>query len=291
MRSRLAMAFMPLWFLLGVLTMSALLSYGILLVFGDVWALQKLIGRIALALLLLSIFPLRKMLALSWGDLGFAPVQVMLRQIARGFGLALLTLMPAMLILYALDIQQWDDGRGWTIGKLLEKTLLALLIGLLVGLGEESLFRGLLWSSLNARVGAVMAALLSAVYFAYLHFLNAKTEIPYAELDFASPWRLLAEGFSHWLQPDIYPAWLALLMVGLFLAALRWRYTQSLGLCIGCHAGWVWLIRMMKELCNPNPDSPLLGWVSSYDAIIGPFISIWLAVGLLWMIKLDPKQT
>lgn len=282
----------PLVWLSIVLVIACLLSYGLLIAFGDFWPLHKLVSKVTLLLLLLSIFPLKRLMDLSWAKLGFTPWKRMLRQYGTGLLVSLVSLLPVMLALYALDVQQWDVNRHWSPSKILEKAFLSLFFASLIGIGEEILFRGLLWGSLKNKIGWIYATAISAVYYAYLHFLTVKTQISYNDLTFASPWKLLAEAFANWLNPSIYSAWTSLLMVGLFLAVLRRHYTHGLALCIGCHAGWVWQIKIMKDLCNPNPNSDLSFLISQYDGVIGPLVSLWLAVSLIvWLSWLRATHT
>ena len=189
--------------------------------------------------------------------------------------------MPVILTLYMLDVQIIDETKNWTIGKIAEKIGLGLLLSLLIGLFEEILFRGLLLTSLKQKISGLAAILVSSFYYAGLHFLKSKTSIPYQELSFSSGFKLMAEAFSNCFNPEIFGAFVSLLAVGIFLATLRSHIPQSLGLCIGCHCGWVWQIKTSKELFNVNPQSDYLYLVSNYDGVIGPLVSCWLGLAIL----------
>lgn len=275
----------PLLVLLALVVGSSLLSYGILRLTGDVLPLAKLISKATLVLLLLSIFPFKRYLRLSWADLGFAPAAVFFRQLGFGLLLGLVTLLPVLLTLYALDVQIWDDGRTWSSGKLIWKIAVALFLSLLIGLGEEVLFRGLLLSGLRRKLPLLAAVVISSLYFALLHFLKSKTQIPYDQQAPASGLFLAVEAFGNWLNPEIIDALIALFMVGAFLAVVRVSIPNSLGWCMGCHAGWVWQIKLTKDLFNVNPQSEYLYWVSGYDGVVGPLVAVWLAIAIaigLW---------
>ena len=274
----------PLAGLILLAAVASLLGFALLQLTGDILPLEKLISKLTLILLLLSIFPLRKLLQLSWQDLGFASPKVFFQQMGQGLLLALLTLLPVLLTLYWLDVQVWDQGRAWSPAKIAEKTSLALLLAILIALGEEMLFRGLLLGSLRRRLPVVFAIGISAIYYAALHFLKSKTHIPYAQQTVDSGFQLMAEAFANWLNPAIQTAFIGLFVVGVFLAALRTRVPNSLGLCIGCHAGWVWQIKVCKDFFNVNPQADYLFLVSNYDGVVGPLVSVWLTIALLiWM--------
>lgn len=279
----------PLLVLMALVAGSSLLSYGILRLTGDVLPLAKLISKATLVLLLLSIWPFKRYLRLSWTELGFAPAKVFFRQLGLGLLLGLVTLLPVLLTLYALDVQVWDDGRTWSFGKLIWKIAVALFLSLLIGLGEEVLFRGLLLSGLRQRLPLLAAVAVSSLYFALLHFLKSKTPIPYDQQTPTSGLYMAVEAFGNWLNPEILDALIALFMVGAFLAVVRVSMPNSLGMCMGCHAGWVWQIKLAKDLFNVDPQSEHFYLVSAYDGVIGPLVSLWLATAIaiwLWMRKL-----
>lgn len=284
---RLTMMFAPLAIIVGLSAVASLLGFGLLRLAGDVLPLHKVISKLTLILLLLSIFPLRNMLRLSWAELGFTPAPRFFKQMGQGLLFAVLTLAPVLLLLYALDVHVWDSSRIWTPGKVLEKTALSLFLALLIGVGEEMLFRGLLLSALRRRLPLLAAMGVSAFYYAALHFLKSKTQIPHAEQTLGSGFRLMAEAFVNWLDPRYLTALLALFVVGVFLAVLRTRVPQSLGLCIGCHAGWVWQIKISKDLCNVNPQSDYLYLVNTaYDGVVGPLVGVWLTIAVWAWLKI-----
>ncbi|QPK63474.1 CPBP family intramembrane metalloprotease [Methylomonas sp. LL1] len=293
MRS-MVFALLPLALLLALAVVACVLGYGVLHLISDELPLAKVISKTTQILLLLSIFPLKKILNLNWSDFGFTAPARFFKQMGQGLMLALITLLPVLLILYFLDVHVWDGGRTWTAGKVFEKVGLGLFLAMLIAIGEELLFRGLLFGSLRHKLPVCAAIVISSFYYAALHFLKSKTQIPYDQQTFASGFELMAEAFANWLNPNIISALIALFMVGVFLAVLRSRVPQSLGLCVGCHAGWVWQIKVSKDLCNVNPESDYLYLVSAYDGVVGPLVSLWLAVAIgvwLWVRRVWLKKS
>ena len=120
------------------------------------------------------------------------------------------------------------------------------------------------------------AIVISSIYYASLHFLNSHSRFSYDEMTFFSGFIMLGEALVNVFNADNIPAFSALLMVGVFLAVVRTRVSESLGLCIGCHTAWVWQIKMNKSLFNLDPDSAYFYLVSSYDGIIGPLVTVWM---------------
>ncbi len=271
-------AVIPLLILLFFAALAAVVSYFILLWAGDLVSMRKLVSKAAQIFLLFSIFPLRRYLKLSWTDVGFAPKKLFFNQIGQGLLLGLLTLSPVMLVLYSLDIQIIDQTKQWTLDKVLIRSSLALLLALLISFGEEPLFSGILLAGLRKKMTVLWAVLLTASYYSAFHFVKTKTHIPYQELHIGSGFQLMGEAFANVLNPEIISAFIALLVVGIFLATIRTEFAGSIGICIGCHAAWVWQIKLGKDFFNTNPESEYYYLVSAYyDGIVGYLVAIWLA--------------
>ncbi len=277
----------PLSVLFAIITLACGLGYSILLIFGDIYSLNKLISRLSQLLLVLSIFPCRHYLQLSWKELGFSANSLFFRQLYWGFLAGIATLLPVFIILYALGVNEFDATKTWTISKIITKTSIALLLSLLISLVEEPLFRGLLLTSLQKKLTVTTAIAVSACYYGSLHFLETSNEIPYAQLTFSSGFILFAQALKHWMNPAMSSAFIALVMVGVFLGVVRTQIPQSLGLCIGLHASWVWQIKLTKIFFNPHYLSKYFYLVSAYDGLVGPLIAVWLGFILVayWLKK------
>jgi membrane protease YdiL (CAAX protease family) len=255
---------------------ACLLGYPVTLVLGDLSILRKIIHRLTQIFLVLSIFPAMAYLKLKKEDLGFTAKSVFLKQLQQGFGIGLVTLMPIFIILYVLGVNVADTSQPWTVGFMAEKMIMSLLLALLIGVVEESVFRGMLLAGLKKNMPVFAAILISSAYFAALHFLDSKTEIPRQQLNVFSGFILLGEAIENVLNPKNASAFFSLLMVGAFLAVLRTQIKESLGLCIGCHAGWVWQIKVSGSLFNTDYSSEYLYLVSSYNYVVGPLVTGWL---------------
>ena len=242
--------------------------------------LSKIITKATQLFLVLSIFPAMAYLKFNKHDLGFAEPAVFFKQILSGLGLGFITLMPVFIALYMLGINVVDQSELWTAGFIAKKTILSLLLALLIAVFEESVFRGVLLAGLKKNMPVITAVLISSTYYAGLHFLNSKTEIPFEQAQLLSGFTLLGEAFANLLNPAILSAFIALLVVGVFLGTIRAQVKESLGLCIGCHTCWVWQIKMSKTLFNTDHGSEYIYLVSSYDGIVGPLVTVWLSLAI-----------
>jgi len=192
----------------------------------------------------------------------------------------LITLMPVFIAQYVLKINVIDDAHTWSVEWVVRNMAISLLLALIISLIEEPLFRGILLVGLNKKMPVAAAILLSSTYYAALHFLSSKTDIPVQDINLFSGFKLLGEAVGNLLNPNILSAFFALLLVGIFLGVLRTQVKSSLGLCIGCHTCWVWQIKMSKQLFNTDFSSDYLYLVSSYDGVIGPLVTGWLMLAI-----------
>lgn len=278
---RLLYALVPLLVLLTAISLACIVGYFIVQGIGDFVPFRKIISKSTQLFLVLSIFPAMAYLKINKEELGFAAKKVFLKQLLQGFGLGFMTLMPVFIVLTMLKINVIDETQLWTVGLLARNMAISLLLALIISLIEEPLFRGILLVGLSKKVPVMAAILISSTYYAALHFLSSKTDIPVQDLNVFSGFKLLGEAVGNLLNPNILSAFFALLMVGVFLAVLRTQVKAGLGLCIGCHTCWVWQIKMSKKLFNTDFSSDYLYLVSSYDGVIGPLVTVWLMLAIV----------
>ncbi|MDO9162685.1 MAG: type II CAAX endopeptidase family protein [Methylococcaceae bacterium] len=285
-------ALMPLLVLLAITSNACLLAYLIAWGMDDPSLLRKLIIRITQISLLLSIYPLMRTLKLTKEDLGLAEKKIFISQLLRGFGLGILTLLPIFIVLYLFEINVFDDSQPWSVGLVLKKITIALLLASLIGIVEEMVFRGMLLAGLRRNLPVIAAVLLTSTYYAALHFLDSKSPVSAANFSLLTSFQLLIEAFINIFNPDNTAAFCALLMVGIFLAVIRVNNKHSLAVCIGCHAGWVFQIKMSKSLFNTNPNSEYLAIFEGHSGgILGPLATVWLAVLVVGYIFYKKNQS
>jgi hypothetical protein len=162
--------------------------------------------------------------------------------------------------------------------KIVLKLFEALLSGVLVGLIEETFFRGFLLLHLRRYIGTVLAVAFSTMLYAFAHFivpvakprrfvlesfepLRGVYELP----AFVTPYRDLAE---------TAPFFVTLVVLGLLLslAALR---TRSLFLPIALHAAAVTVVvRGQRLFLRPIPGAEIPIWLAILGAG-GAFVLVW----------------
>ncbi|MGZ8216811.1 CPBP family intramembrane glutamic endopeptidase [Methylomagnum sp.] len=267
----------PFLYLLACAAIASTVAYPLFLLIGgdDGRDLRVLVSRGGQVFLILGLYFIAKRLRLGWVDLGFD--RAFPRQWIIGLGLGVLMLGLHVLGLLALDIRglNLDMPHGGRLFAVLGK---ALATGIAVALLEEMIFRGVLFAALRKTTGPVAAVLISAFYYAGLHFLGSKWVPP--EVGWDTGFQVAVAGFAHLtaITPD---AFLALFVAGVMLGCVRNFLPRGLGYCMGLHAGWVFVIKTAKPLTHVMPNAHWSFLVSGYDRVIGCLSAAWLAVLIL----------
>lgn len=213
----------------------------------------------------------------SWADAGWPRRAGGARTIARAFAIGALTLLAV-----------W--GAGWIMGiyapgEARPARLADALIGaLLVGVLEETLFRGLLFGQLRRRMGFASSAALSSLLFAAMHFAKPAPPVGVVHGHWYSGLTLVPFMFGH-LNPRhfvIFPYALTLFVMGLALCALTERKGDVRG-AVGLHAGWVFGLRagalfLTRAHGEPNAwfgpgAQPAYGYLAT--AVTALFAVVW----------------
>jgi membrane protease YdiL (CAAX protease family) len=274
-------ALLPLVYLSAAALLAAAFAYPLYLLSGGGIGLRSLVSRGALVFLILGGYLLVRKLGLDLAQLGFARGgSGFPRQAIQGFGLGVLMLALHTLALLALDVRVMDPDDWKSTAEGLSTLAKALGTGIAIALIEETIFRGLLFTALRRLAGVGTAIVVSAFYYAILHFLKTDWKPKGAEVAWDTGFRLLADAFGH-LAVLPFDSLLALFLAGVLLGCVRTAFPLGLGYCVGLHAGWVFVIRSAKALTNGLPDGRHAYLVGGYDGIIGYLAAGWIGVLVL----------
>jgi membrane protease YdiL (CAAX protease family) len=125
--------------------------------------------------------------------------------------------------------------------KTVRKALLGAAGAALIGVGEETLFRGVLLRRLVLDYGARTGILVTTAVYAIVHALRGGERLTTTGV--WAGWARTASLFSPLADPTVWPGVAGLFALGLVLAMLR-RRTGSLWVPIGVHAAWVGVFRV-----------------------------------------------
>lgn len=196
------------------------------------------------------------------------PKRTFLRDLLAGWmsGLLILILLSGALILFG--VRSIDFPPGVWLPLLLKTTLVALIGGLLIGFIEETFFRGGLFGAIRRDHGFGVTLLLSSLFYAGLHFIDPQPVTGPEAGSWYSGLLILSGAFSQFTEWRIFDSFLALFGLGAFFAVVRER-TGNIAYCIGLHAGFVFVIKIVRKFSDLNPDSALAFMVGNYDGMIG----------------------
>jgi membrane protease YdiL (CAAX protease family) len=274
--------FLLLALMLVCLIGGALLAYPAYLLVHPLnphWPLHRIADRVSMLLLLISLGWLLRHLGVANRvalGLGLPPQRFALR-LAGALLLGVLSMLPAIALLFAMGIRVAKPGlplEAAAIGEILAK---GLLTGLVVGFIEETLLRGAMYSAIERQSGPYAAVALTALIYAAVHFLNS-VHIPPDQVSWESSLQLLRGTFSAYSHPlQISDSFLALGAVGVLLGLVRLR-SGNIAACIGLHTGWVWVISCTLEFTIRNPESSWSFLAGTYDGVIGYLVLVWTLV-------------
>ncbi len=240
---------------------------------------ERVLSRSVILAALLLLAPFLKWFGWSRAELGFRGPK--LRPLALSWGLGALLIAPMIAVFALTGYRVIDDRVAYAAAPFLWGCLGALGSGALVGLIEETVFRGFLLSAFKAAWGFVPAAVASSAIYAAVHFLTAATAPTVIDwtTGFAMAARSLA-GLSGAALAD-WPSLLSLLLLGLALCLVRER-SGSLYACIGLHAAFVTCIRLLKDVTVRDVVNPYAWLAGEYNHFVGHLATTWLLlIGLI----------
>jgi membrane protease YdiL (CAAX protease family) len=212
-------------------------------------------------------------------------VATLLGHLLAGILIGALILCIIIGIFYVAGAKDYDPD--FTVGLIWN----ALLIGLVVGLIEEIVFRGVVLQNLHADMKAFFAVLFASAFFAAMHFIQPlPAEIvetgsapAFNEFHILNGFRILPSQFANFGHfGQIWPFFLGLFLIGAALS-VAYVHTRTLYLSIGIHAGFVAVNKLDGALFTDvaGRSKLLFGvardWYMSYtDSLI-----CWLATAAL----------
>lgn len=241
---------------------------------------QKILSRGVLLFVALGLIPVWRMAGLSAAGIGLSPMEW--KPVMKAYPLGIVLLFPVMLFYLEVEYRVWDDRVDYAGLEFWRFIVLGIGSGILVGVFEETLFRGVLFSVLRRSASFVTTTSVVAVLYASVHFLNGG-EPPSPDIGSAVvPTHAWYSGYTYVYDALVgftdplgaLDSFIALCLLGVLLCWVRERV--GLWWCIGLHAAWVFAIRCFKEVTVRDVHSPFQFWASSYDSFVGHLVSIWL---------------
>ena len=273
-----------LLYLFAAALLSALLYYPVFQALNAFWEIRpdRVFYRLVMVISLLGFWPLVTLLDMNNRvALGYSlPHGHFLRTLGKGLGIGvvIMTLHACLLVLIGA---RFPDPGGIDFNALALALFTGLLSGLLVGVIEESFFRGALQHGMRRQTSLLLSIICVNLFYAAVHFTRPPMVTDATSLDWYSGWAMLAGMLHKYANFSAFmDSFLTLFVAGLLLSLVRER-TGNIILCIGIHAGWVLSIRVAREVTNAASDTPAALLIGSYDYITG-----WAATLLLGLVTL-----
>lgn len=248
---------------------------------------EKLLRHVGRLLLYLVFFLMIRWLGVNnRRDLGYDLARGrFLAQMGLGWLAGLWLLGSLVFLLWLLEIRYYAPaGSLADVGRHIVSNLIGGAIsGILIGLLEETFFRGMVYSAVRRESGIAVAVVLSSAFYAAMHFISASAPPAGTPLAWDSGLALLPSVGSNLLDLGHLDSFIALFVAGVLLALVR-EYTGNIALAIGIHAGWVTVIKETKYLLDTNRASDLIWLVGSYDEISGLLGAVLLSLSTLPLI-------
>jgi membrane protease YdiL (CAAX protease family) len=213
----------------------------------------------------------------SWRDVGLGAPERR-RDVWVGFAVALagmIALVGAMHWAGALRFF-W---RYPSFEKGVQKALLGTVAAILIGPGEEILFRGILLGGLMQHLRRGAAVAWTTAIYAVVHFLRGGKQV--GEVSMWSGVERLASAFAPLADWAILPGLAGFVLLGLVLAHARLG-SGALYLPIGLHIGWVFTLRAGRVIMD-FPLQPGLFWGERRPPIVSG-IAGWAAIAATFLV-------
>jgi len=199
------------------------------------------------------------------------------RYFIGGFGGGLVIIVVVESCLFVLGMRQIDPDLHQGLAALGRAVMTALLSGVVVGVTEEMLFRGAIFTGLARYSGRLYALIMSSVFYSAVHFLDLGTLPHGTAVNWLTGVSALGSLFGRFSDPQIYDSFLSLFALGVLFGLARW-HTGNIILCAGLHAGIVTINKIFSYTTDYRPGGAYSFLVNVYDNTTGHLATFWLAL-------------
>ncbi|MEM7098235.1 MAG: CPBP family intramembrane glutamic endopeptidase [Pseudomonadota bacterium] len=234
---------------------------------------EKVLSRSILLFAAIGLVPLWRKLGLNSQGIGLAPFDRAVLRPAYLIGVALI--LPLLLFYAVTGFRVWNTAIDLSGLDFWRFVLVAFVSAWLVGIFEESLFRGVFFGSVFEKFGFWFAAVSSSAFYSAVHFIGGVDDVVVENVGFTTGFKMVGLAFTQFTQmSEIWDSALSLFLLGMLFCVVRVRV--GLWACIALHSAWVFGIRTFKELTVRDVVNPFASWTGEYDHFVGNLASVWL---------------
>lgn len=271
-------------YVLAIFVLTAVTSYPVFLGLELLGLRDMPFDEMVLRLLklygLLGLWPLLSSFALNtragWGYGPSRSQRGFFKGLVLGATIGIASMAFVVSILLVFEIRVVRPGVVLSPLVLTVVLLQSAFAGLMVGFIEETWFRGALQTSIARVSNSAFAIVFIAVVYGAMHFVSADISIPADEVRWLSGTAVLFTSLHGFRDPDFFDSLFALVAGGLLLGLIRYR-TGRIAECIGIHAGWVMVVKMLRQTTYPNAEASWSFIIGSYDGVIGLLAGLWFS--------------
>jgi membrane protease YdiL (CAAX protease family) len=268
-------------FIILVIVSGPLIAYPLyvsLLTITDI-EFHKLIGHATLLCgLLLGFIYLRiNNIPFSKG-FGYAlPRKLFVKQMLTGIGFGILIIICLVLTLFLTGVYEVENDLNLSINQLIKIILTVFVAGSVVGLIEETIFRGFLFSGLHKKTNALTTIMLTSLVYAAVHFIKYREIENGIVVNWYTGLEMIPDALFRFRDPAIIDSFLTLFALGVLLSLIRLR-NGNIAMAAGVHAGIVIMIKLSGEFSDYAANNAYPFLVNKYDHLLGYLAFVWLVL-------------
>lgn len=276
--------FILVFYLLSACLLGCLMAYPIYSI--STLDFERAISRSILVCVILLFYPAYKYLQFdNPAEIGLLK-QERIKTTFNAWVIGIVMLMPLTIFFFSCGFRVWEPLSEQSLSSATAAVALAIISGVIIGLVEETLFRGFIQTSLIKKYSPVFSILVVNLIYSSVHFLEAPEFGATDDPHWYSGFTLFLSAFKPLLNlHQEWDSWLALFMAGVFLSVVCIR-THNLFWCIGLHAGWVTHIKILKTFTDRDSAAVCRQWTGNYDNYTGELSIIWISLLLVigWLL-------
>jgi len=244
-------------------------------------ALNKAIKYGTILLAILFIIPAMKYKKIYAKEkLGFlCPKKDFLKNVFKGFLVSIVLSLPLLFFMNFLEIRNFNFTQITIDSYFFISLLIIIFLSFLISFIEESFFRGILIQKNKFLMNNIFILFSSSIVYSIFHFLKLPLILDENIYWYTGILEVL-NLFSNLFTSISYDAALTLFVFGILLGIIRQCFnTVSYG--IGIHAGFVFVIKNIRQNTSVNFDSNYNYLLSPYDHFTGHLSTIWICILIL----------
>ncbi len=271
-------------YILGIFVATAVTSYPVFLGLEYLglrdMPFDQMVTRLLKLYGLLGLWPLLTSFHLNtragWGYARGSGGRGFLKGLLLGASIGFATMALVVLVLLVFEIRVARPGVVLSPAAVTVMVLQSAFAGLMVGFIEETWFRGALQSSVGLVTNSAFAIVVLSFLYGAIHFVSSDIRIPADEVGWLSGTAVLFTSLHGFRDPAFFDSLFALVAGGILLGLIRLR-TGRIAECIGIHAGWVMVVKILRQTTYPNSEASWSFMIGNYDGVIGILAGLWFS--------------